>query len=520
MSAGVSVSVPVPCTDEPIDVNAEHAAAQQEVGERSHKRLRSEDGNSSGDGHTSNGCIDAAEDQRNKRQHGHHGHLRTHHAVDDEPDEEGANVPALASSSGAPAGTSSRVPNAVASPKAAAEAEATPNTLHAGGAPKTASNAKVKHQVKTAPVASTLQSCYWVSTYVHCIMQPQAQLSFADELEEDEDGETPGSRSGLDSSSKSQDGVGGGGGGGGLRAATANRFKQEKRAARQQQLLHQPNLHVFRRSDTGGGDDAAEAGAGHAHAAVAVVDDDVVDGEGPSHRSSAPTLGRIHFGAAQARGMRHYMEDRHCVVSSMQLLSNASGGGAQAGTPLPPDGVPRSYAAIFDGERTGNAWEVQGLDGSRVVGLRAGDVHFIFLQASCSLTTTFDTSLHRSQLPSCHAGHNGAGAAELAASRLHVLLAAHPALRMHTGELGPPAVAKSEEVAIGAALRSAFGQVDEATLAVARREGVRDGATALVVLRLGQVGADSTGAPPSNACCAACIAWLRQGWLTLQSRTS
>jgi hypothetical protein len=58
---------------------------------------------------------------------------------------------------------------------------------------------------------------------------------------------------------------------------------------------------------------------------------------------------------------------------------------------------------------------------------------------------------------------------------------------MHTGELGPPAVARAEEVAIAGALRSAFGQVDEATLAVSRREGVRDGATALVVLRLGQV---------------------------------
>lgn len=85
------------------------------------------------------------------------------------------------------------------------------------------------------------------------------------------------------------------------------------------------------------------------------------------------------------------------------------------------------------------------------------------------------------------AGHNGAGAAELAAARLHVLLAAHPALRTHTGELGPPAVARAEEVAVAAALRHAFGQVDEATLAVARRDGVRDGATALVVLRLGRV---------------------------------
>jgi hypothetical protein len=68
-----------------------------------------------------------------------------------------------------------------------------------------------------------------------------------------------------------------------------------------------------------------------------------------------------------------------------------------------------------------------------------------------------------------------------------VLVAANPSLRMHTGEAGPPAVARSEEVAIGGALKAAFSQVDEATLAVARREGVRDGATALVVMRLGQV---------------------------------
>lgn len=58
---------------------------------------------------------------------------------------------------------------------------------------------------------------------------------------------------------------------------------------------------------------------------------------------------------------------------------------------------------------------------------------------------------------------------------------------MHTGAAGPPAVARAEEVAIAGALRSAFSVVDEATLAVARREGIRDGATALVVLRIGQV---------------------------------
>lgn len=71
-----------------------------------------------------------------------------------------------------------------------------------------------------------------------------------------------------------------------------------------------------------------------------------------------------------------------------------------------------------------------------------------------------------------------------------MLLAANPSLRTHTGELAPPAVVRQEEAAIAAALRSAFAVVDEATLAVSRREGVRDGATALVALRLGQVGGE------------------------------
>jgi hypothetical protein len=82
------------------------------------------------------------------------------------------------------------------------------------------------------------------------------------------------------------------------------------------------------------------------------VDDDGDEGNGTLRlgaRTAAHSLGRIHFGAAQARGMRPYMEDRHCVVAAMQLLSSAQGGGAQAGAPLPSDGVPRSYAAIFDG---------------------------------------------------------------------------------------------------------------------------------------------------------------------------
>ena len=65
------------------------------------------------------------------------------------------------------------------------------------------------------------------------------------------------------------------------------------------------------------------------------------------------------------------MEDRHAVVQSLQPL-------AASGAPLPADGVPRCLAAIYD-------------------------------------------------------GHNGTRAADTAASRLHMLLAADAALRSHTG---------------------------------------------------------------------------------------
>jgi len=174
----------------------------------------------------------------------------------------------------------------------------------------------------------------------------QAKLSFVDELEEgdeqqqqqqagkgEEGGNTVAGKDGLN------------GGGLGLRAVTADRFKHEKRTARQHQ-------HQFHHS--GGDAIAAETG-------IAVVDDDDLGGGGDDAAAArggggggggrASTLGRIHFGASSARGLRPYQEDRHCVISSMQLLSSYAAGGAQAGAPLPHDGVPRSYAAIFDGER-------------------------------------------------------------------------------------------------------------------------------------------------------------------------
>ncbi|GBG00547.1 serine threonine phosphatase [Raphidocelis subcapitata] len=362
-----------------MDIASSSPELSHEEGLRAVKRPRVSPGPGDGDGgrsaaaaaHASGAAREAGalvEDQQqqqqqhdHKRQHGHTGHLRTHHTVD-EPEEEGAER-----SGGGGGGGQRTREHSSRNGGGSAGAEA---ATKANGA---------------------------------------AKLSFADELEEGGSG-------------------GDGDGGGGLRAATEDRFRAEGRAARHASARHA--FHQRARSEEGGADAAAGG--------VAVVDEDAAGdaaangGLAGGASARGPSLGRVHFGASSARGLRPYMEDRHCVVAAMQLLASSDGNGAQAGAPLPSDGIPRSYAAIFD-------------------------------------------------------GHNGAGCAELAAARLHVLLAAHPALRIHTGEPGPPAVTRAEEAAIGGALRSAFGAVDEATLAVARREGVRDGATALVVLRLGQV---------------------------------
>lgn len=45
------------------------------------------------------------------------------------------------------------------------------------------------------------------------------------------------------------------------------------------------------------------------------------------------------------------------------------------------------------------------------------------------------------------------------ARKLHLLLASHPALRLYRGEMGPPAIVKQEEAAVGSALKHAFRQV-------------------------------------------------------------
>jgi hypothetical protein len=83
------------------------------------------------------------------------------------------------------------------------------------------------------------------------------------------------------------------------------------------------------------------------------------------------------------------MEDRHAVVAALQAA---------------PDGVQRSYAAVFD-------------------------------------------------------GHNGIVTAELAAARLHAMLAADPAVRGAAGVRAPPAAVASEAAAVGGALERCFLQV-------------------------------------------------------------
>jgi hypothetical protein len=63
----------------------------------------------------------------------------------------------------------------------------------------------------------------------------------------------------------------------------------------------------------------------------------------------------------------------------------------------------------------------------------------------------------------------------LAARKLHLLLASHPALRLYRGETGPPAVVKQEEAAVGSALKQVFRQVCEATLECAEHGHVKKG---------------------------------------------
>ena len=222
-----------------------------------------------------------------RREHGHHGHLRTHHAID-EPDAGGGG-------SGSPLAGRTNA-------DADADTDASP------------------------PGSSSKQQQH----------KQRARLSFEDDPEEAAD---DGVAAAAAAAAAGPDG--------GLRAATAERFRREKAALRQRRG---GSAHAFHHVRSGGGERSPRGG-------IAVVDDDSDGGGGGAaaaggfrHGAAAgAAAARVHFGAASARGLRPYMEDRHCVVASMQLLSSAPDGGAAAGPPLPHDGVPRSYAAVFDG---------------------------------------------------------------------------------------------------------------------------------------------------------------------------
>eukprot|EP00884_Botryococcus_braunii_P014428 jgi/Botrbrau1/22987/Bobra.0030s0052.2 len=132
-------------------------------------------------------------------------------------------------------------------------------------------------------------------------------------------------------------------------------------------------------------------------------------------------LGDICVGAAAARGARPYMEDYYTVVRNFKPLG-------PGGVPL-EDGVLRTFAGLYD-------------------------------------------------------GHNGIKAADHANARLHMALAQEAAVRSCTGD-GVGGADFVEEGAMGTALRRVFHVVDQEILDRARAEGGRDGATALVVLRVG-----------------------------------
>lgn len=212
-----------------------------------------------------------------------------------------------------------------------------------------------------------------------------------------------------------------------LAASTANRFQKEGKhrswAARVGGTTLTGNS-SFTHSAT-----ASAAAALHKSAPAALLQPALKDMDTSSSPSSGTmafgrSLGRLYFGVAEARGARPYMEDRHVIIASFCPQSSA-------GQPL-HDGVHRSYAAIFD-------------------------------------------------------GHNGERAAEVAASRLHTRLAQEPALRMYTGSSGPPAAMAAEIKALAAAVKKAFRDVDDEILNGARAIGGRDGCTALMLMRLGDM---------------------------------
>ncbi|KAF6257052.1 hypothetical protein COO60DRAFT_44238 [Scenedesmus sp. NREL 46B-D3] len=287
--------------------------------------------------------------------------------------------------------------------------------------------------------------------------QPKQLLSFTEEMDADEAAAAPypaAAAAAADSSSQEQQ-LAAKQAHGSIARATANRFAQEATA----QAAAAART-MFRPSGSAAG---GAAGGGAAGAAGALLVDEDEDPRAAARAAAAAGLSQIHFGFATARGHRPYMEDRHTIITALNPATAQQAAAALEAAERPQAAAAAAAAAGDDSATAAN--------GSGRQQQHASVAHD---GVGRSYAAIFD-------------GHNGAGAAETAARKLHLLLASHPALRLYRGETGPPAVVKQEEAAVGSALKQAFRQVDDMVLSTARHEGTRDGATALVLLRLGNV---------------------------------
>ena len=143
-------------------------------------------------------------------------------------------------------------------------------------------------------------------------------------------------------------------------------------------------------------------------------------------------------------GARPYMEDRHTIIADYMLAGPAD------------DAVPRSYAAVFDGHN--------GVDSAEHASSRCCQPWSI-MEPLALLTTVSAVTV-----PSC--------------CRLHQHLAAEKGVGTCRGVPGS-AAAEAEAELMRTALENSFIRTDNEILDRARREDGRDGACALVAVRIG-----------------------------------
>lgn len=149
---------------------------------------------------------------------------------------------------------------------------------------------------------------------------------------------------------------------------------------------------------------------------------------------------RLFWGAAQAQGERDHFEDRYSLQPQLDL------------------GPPVSVLATTDGSPA--------LDGKQNSGPARPD-----------LAAEPSTSRPRCSYAGVFDGHSAAHAADMAAKRLHVLLA---------GELGASqSSGRFEQEEVEAALHRTFSAMDFEILQEAARTGARCGSTACVALQIG-----------------------------------